>query len=86
MAIFCNCGSNNLEIVLSLDRRVHTARRFASMAVSMQNLARLAKQRPRGKKNEFKMAEHTYILQRNANRNSYVMYQKVTLPVTLNDV
>jgi len=55
----------------------------------MQNLARLAEQRPRGKKNEVKMAERNAV-QDSCNgmliRNSYVMYQKVTLPVTLNQV
>jgi len=29
---FCNCGSNNWETVV--DRRVHAARLFASMAMS----------------------------------------------------
>jgi len=32
MAIYCNCGSNNWETVV--ERRVHAARRFASMGVS----------------------------------------------------
>ena len=52
MAIFCNCGLNNWETVV--DRRVHATRRFATckhgnVFLSMQNLARLAKQRPQGK-------------------------------------
>jgi len=46
---FCNYGSNNWETVV--DRRVHAARSFAGIwqFLSMQNLARLAEQRPQGK-------------------------------------
>ena len=57
MSIFCNCGSNNWETVV--DRRLHAARCFASMAMS---LCPCKIQRdwpnsvPRGKK-EVKMAE-----------------------------
>ena len=54
MAIFCNCGSNNWETVI--DRRVHAARHFASIA----KFTRLAKQSPQGK-NEVKMAERNAV-------------------------
>ena len=40
MAIFCNCGSNNLETVV--DRRVHAARRFYRATLCKRGLCCLA--------------------------------------------
>ena len=59
MAIFCNCGSNNWETVV--DRRVHAARRFASMAMSFCPCKIWPNSVPMGKKNEVQMAERNAV-------------------------